>query len=471
VNDGPPRGAVKRGSQFPAAFLWGAATSSYQIEGAVNEDGRGPSVWDTFSHTPGKVQDGDTGDVACDFYHRYPQDIELLANLGLNAFRFSIAWSRVQPDGRGPVNQPGLDFYKSLVATLRDHGIRPAITLHHWDLPQALEDAGGWPRRDTAERFAEFAQIIAAALGDTDALWMTLNEPQQVVHQGYRVGTHAPGHTDEALAAAATHHLLLAHGLALRALRATLPGGGTVGIAIDMHTVRAVGDDARELAATIDAEKNRIFFDPIVHGRYPQHAREQMLPPAALIEAGDMELIRAPIDFLGLNYYSPVYVKPLDADATGVVDPVGVAAGYKPPHLELSSMGWLIEPDGLLELLVTVNKETPDGLPLYVTENGCGGPDFIDPQGKVDDFDRVRYLDAHLRAAQRAIAQGVPLAGYFVWSLLDNFEWAHGYEARFGIVYVDYETQRRVAKRSASFYGETALANALPLEPPAKTLG
>jgi len=459
-----------RVSTFPAGFLWGAATSAYQIEGAVDADGRGPSVWDTFCHTPGKIAGGETGDVACDFYNRYEEDLDLLASLGLNAFRFSVAWPRVQPTGRGPANQAGLDFYRALVDGLASRGITPAITLHHWDLPQALEDDGGWAKRDTAERFADYTRLVAEAIGDAGGLWITLNEPQQVANQGYRVGTHAPGHRDNSLAAAATHHLLLAHGLALQVLREALPTDARVGISIDIHPVRAIGEDASAGAAIIDAEQNRVFFDPVLHGHYPRLAREHILPPRTLIEPGDMKLISAPIDFIGINYYNPHYVRasgaangePAPGAVPGVVD-------FTPPDLPQTSMGWAIEPDGLLDTLVAVNDETPDSLALYVTENGCAAADGIGPDGGVDDAERVSYLYAHLAAVQRAIRRGVPLAGYFVWSLLDNFEWAWGYDKRFGLVFVDFETQRRTAKRSASFYRQVALANALPSRAPVTT--
>jgi len=456
--------ATIRVRTFPAGFVWGAATAAYQIEGAVAEDGRGRSIWDTFSHTPGKVAHGDTGDVACDFYHRWEDDLELLSSLGLNAFRFSIAWPRIQPDGRGAPHQRGIDFYRKLIEGLHSRGIKPAITLYHWDLPQALEDAGGWPKREIAERFGEFAEIIAAALSDADALWMTLNEPLQVAHQGYRVGTHAPGQRDDALAAAATHHLLLGHGLALRALRDTLPGGGNVGIAIDFHPVRAIGENAREAATIADAEQNRLFFEPIVHGTYPRAARPQILPPASLIAPGDMQLISAPIDFLGINYYNPHYVKIDDDEGRPAGKPSKVgpsATDYTPPELPRNALGWPIEPSGLLDALVAINEEMHGDLPLYVTENGCAVNDQIDPHGEIDDAPRVEYLRGHLEALHGAIERGVPLRGYFVWTLLDNFEWAAGYDARFGIVFVDFETQRRVPKRSASFFRQVAQANAL----------
>lgn len=456
--------ASMRARTFPAGFLWGAATAAYQIEGAVEEDGRGRSIWDTFSHTPGMVAHGDTGDVACDFYHRWEEDLNLLVTLGLNAFRFSIAWPRIQPEGRGAPNQRGIDFYRRLIYGLRSRGITPAITLYHWDLPQALEDSGGWPNREIAERFGEFAQIVAAELGDVDALWMTLNEPIQSAHQGYRVGTHAPGHTDDALAAAATHHLLLGHGLALRALRDTLPDGGNVGIALDFHPVRAIGENAREAATIADAEQNRLFFEPVIHGTYPRAARAQILPPAHLIAPGDMELISAPIDFLGVNYYNPHYVK-IDDDRgrpAGKPSNVGPSArDFAPPELPRNALGWPIEARGLLDALVAINAETPSDLPLYVTENGCVAKDHVNSRGEIDDAERVDYLREHLEMVHSALERGVPLRGYFVWTLLDNFEWASGYDARFGIVYVDFETQRRIPKRSASFYRHVAQANAL----------
>ncbi|HEX4036045.1 MAG TPA: GH1 family beta-glucosidase [Solirubrobacteraceae bacterium] len=463
TSDGGAEGA--RADAFPPGFLWGAATASYQIEGAAAEDGRAPSVWDTFSHTPGKVAGGDTGDVACDFYHRYEEDLDLIAGLGLGAFRFSIAWPRVQPDGRGAVNQAGLDFYRTLVDGLLARGVTPAITLFHWDLPQALEDRGGWAVRDTAERFADYAAIVAGALGEADALWITLNEPQQVAHQGYRVGTHAPGHTDNVLAAAATHHLLVGHGLALARLRELLPVATKVGISIDIHPVRSVGEDAAQAAETLDAEINRVFFDPVIHGRYPRSARAHILPPDELIEPRDMEMICAPVDFLGINYYSPHYVAIANGAEAGIGGVVG-AVDVKPDGLPRTSMDWLIEPDGLLDVLVGVDAETPEGLELYVTENGCAAADAVGLDGEVEDQARIDYLHGHLDAARRAVARGVPLAGYFVWSLLDNFEWAWGYEKRFGLIYVDFETQRRLPKRSAAFYRRVAVSNALPVEPP-----
>ena len=453
------------GRRFPPGFLWGASTSAYQIEGAVDEDGRGRSIWDTFSHTPGKVRGGDTGDIACDSYHRSEEDLGLLTELGVGAYRFSIAWPRVQPTGRGEVNQRGLDYYRSLIERLRDRGIAPVATVYHWELPQALEDQGGWVSRETAQRFAEYAQLLAQELGDQVAMWITVNEPLQAAHQGYRVGTHAPGKADLALAAAATHHLLLGHGLALEAMRSVLPADVPVGIALDLHPIRAAGDDAIEAAAVVDAEVNRIFLEPVLHGTYPETARAELLPPAALIEPGDMRAICAPVDFLGLNYYSPHYVRLGDWDdlrqgESALAGHPGVVS-YLPPEIPRTVMGWLVEPDGLYDTLRALDLEAP-GLPLYITENGCGCDDYVTPEGEVNDFERVDYLHGHLDAAWRAIQDGVNLSGYFHWSLMDNFEWARGYSRRFGLYFVDFATQRRLPKRSAAVYAHVARTNSLP---------
>ncbi len=450
---------------FPDGFLWGTATSAYQVEGGAQADGRGPSVWDTFSHTPGKVRGGDTGDIACDFYYRSDEDLDQLQRLGLSTFRFSISWPRVRPSGRGAVNQRGIDFYRSLVEGLLTRGIEPTITLYHWDLPQGLEDEGGWANRDTAQYFAEYAEIVSEAIGDVGGMWITVNEPQVVAHEGYRIGMHAPGHCDEGLAAAATHHLLLAHGLALARLRSALPDA-RVGIALDMHPIRTVGTGADEAAAIVEAEQNRIFLDPVIHGCYPAKAREHLLPPPSLILDGDMELVSAPIDFLGVNYYSPQFVKLADsspprAEETPIPGMPGVVT-VKPAELPCTSQGWLIEPEGLYDLLVGIGSETAAGCSIYVTENGCAVEDYATPEGVVDDVERIDYLHGHLAAAWRAIQEGVPLAGYFYWSFFDNFEWAWGYQKRFGLVFVDFPTQQRIPKRSAGFYGRIARANALP---------
>ena len=456
---------------FPDGFTWGASTAAYQIEGAAAADGRGPSVWDTFSHTPGKVRGGDTGDIACDSYHRYPEDVALLASLGLSSYRFSISWPRVQPGGRGAVNQRGLDYYRALLDELAGHGIAATATLYHWDLPQELQDEGGWANRDTAERFGEYAALMASALGDRVARWITLNEPQVVSTNGYRNGDHAPGLRDAAAASAATHHLLLGHGLAVRALRQA--GAAEVGITLDMHPVRVVGDagpgELERGRLITDAAANGIYLGPVLHGRYPEHAPPALLPPAALIADGDLDLIKAPLDFLGVNYYSPIFLRagdpgdlrrnenPARCQLPGVVE-------YLPPELERTPMGWLVDPSGLHQILVEVSRQAP-GLPLYVTENGCAAEDYVNPDGEVNDIERVRYLHMHLEAAARAIKDGANLAGYFVWSLLDNFEWGWGYQKRFGIVFVDFGTQRRIPKASAAFYANVVRANAIPLLP------
>ncbi len=457
---------------FPAGFTWGAATAAYQIEGAATADGRGPSVWDTFSHSPGNIRGGDTGDIACDSYHRYPEDVALMASLGLKSYRFSISWPRVQPGGRGGAHQPGLDYYRALLDELGEHGIAATVTLYHWDLPQPLQDDGGWAVRDTAGRFADFAAICAEALGDRVARWITLNEPQVVSNNGYRHGSHAPGLRDADAASAATHHLLLGHGLATQVLRAWQ--AAEVGITLDMHPVRVLGGNGlpghlEEARLITDAAVNGMYLEPVLYGRYPAQAPAALLPPAALVADGDLDTISQPLDFLGVNYYSPIFLRPGDpADlrrneeaarcaVPGVVE-------YLPEWLERTTMGWLVDASALHELLLDVTKQAP-GLPLYITENGRAAEDYVNPDGEVNDVERVRYLQAHLEAAARAIKDGASLAGYFVWSLLDNFEWAWGYQKRFGIVYVDFGTQRRIPKSSAQFYADVVRANAVPLRP------
>jgi beta-glucosidase len=457
--------------RFPEGFAWGSATAAYQIEGAPRTDGKGPSVWDTFSHAPGNVRGGDTGDIACDSYHRYREDVALMASLGLTHYRFSISWPRVQPGGRGPANAKGLDYYRALLDELAAHGISATATLYHWDLPQELQDDGGWPARDTAQRFAEYAVLCAQALGDRVDRWITLNEPQVVANNGYRHGQHAPGLRDPEAAAAATHHLLLGHGLATQALRAA--GVAHVGITLDLHPIRVLSDgrpgDVEDARLITDAMTNGLYLEPVLYGRYPVHTPAAMLPPSALVADGDMETISQPLDFLGVNYYSPLFLRagdpsdlrlneePARSGAPGVVE-------YRPDQFERTTMGWLVDADGLYEILLEVSKQAP-GLPLYITENGRAAEDYVDPNGEVNDFERVRYLHTHLEAAARAINDGVSLAGYFVWSLLDNFEWAWGYQKRFGIVFVDFGTQRRIPKSSARFYSEVVRANAVPSLP------
>jgi beta-glucosidase len=462
--------------RFPDGFQWGVASASYQVEGAVGEDGRGPSIWDTFSHTPGKVANGDTGDVACDHYHRWPEDLDLVAGLGIPAYRFSVAWPRVMPDGH-IVNQAGVDFYKRLLDGLLERGIQPLLTLYHWDLPQALEDLGGWTVRGTAERFAEYARIVARELGEGIGLWITLNEPWVAAWMGYGTGLHAPGRSDIGLALAATHHLLLGHGLAVGALREELGEEARLGITLNLSPVHAHGDSESDRRAQrlVDGNLNRLFLDPLFRGRYPEDMVEHYLerrPGLEVVQDGDLETIAAPVDFLGVNYYSPRNVIALERVHDGVA-PAGFAAltlrresrasrdstlaedlgaaEVWPLHLETSAMGWTIEPGALTELLLRIHGDYGPR-PLYITENGIAVNDYADPEGRVVDPERIAYLDSHLRAAEVAVDQGVDLRGYFTWSLLDNFEWAWGYWKRFGLIYVDYATLERVPKGSFYWY-------------------
>ena len=429
--------------QFPADFVWGAATAAYQIEGAVRDDGRGESIWDRFTATPGKIVGGDTGVVACDSYHRYREDVRLMRDLGLNAYRFSIAWPRVLPEGRGRVNTLGLDFYDRLVDELLDNEIEPFVTLYHWDLPQPLEDRGGWPVRETVDAWEEYTEVVAARLGDRVHHWITLNEPWVASWLGYGTGQDAPGRTSEADAVAAGHHLLLAHGRAVEVLRRDVRGA-EVGITIDVvpiHPLTASEADANA-ARQEDALRNRWFLDPVFRGDYPAEAlarRGTLLPPFA---AEDLRTISAPLDFVGINYYQRQVVRanPRDGDPA-VVSLEGV---------ERTGMGWEVYPKGLHELLVRLH-DTYDVPPIYITENGAAYPDTR-LNGSVPDPERASYIERHLEAVARAIGDGVPVAGYFVWSLLDNFEWSRGYSQRFGIVYVDFATLERVPKSSYRAY-------------------
>jgi beta-glucosidase len=455
--------------RFPEGFAWGAATAAYQIEGAAGEDGRGVSIWDTFARTPGKVRNGDTGDVAADHYRRWRDDVALMRELGLTAYRFSIAWPRVQPDGAGASNSRGLDFYSELVDALLDAGIEPFVTLYHWDLPQALQDAGGWPARATAERFAEYAAIVFDALGDRVRYWATLNEPWCSAFLGYGSGVHAPGVRDGEQAVAAVHHLLLAHGLAIEAMRAAARPEVQLGIALNLEPRRPASDDAADVAAArlADGMLNRIFLDPLLMGRYPDDVLEHLAAHVSLahIRDGDARTISAPIDMLGVNYYRPMTVahrgEPLrGASAPAVNWPGEEAIGALSNGGPTTAMGWPVDASGLDELLIRLRDEYPS-LPLYVTENGAAYDDHPDGNGFVNDVDRVAYLAGHVRAAHRALQAGVNLRGYFVWSLLDNFEWAEGYNRRFGIVYIDYATQRRTPKQSALWYSAVIAANGL----------
>ncbi|MFG1741445.1 GH1 family beta-glucosidase [Micromonospora chalcea] len=451
--------------RFPEGFVWGGATAAYQIEGAARDYGRGPSIWDTFSRTPGAVFAGHTGDVACDHYHRYAEDVALMAELGLRAYRFSVSWPRVRPDGTGPVEPRGLDFYDRLTDALLDAGLDPIVTLYHWDLPQALEDRGGWTVRETAEHFAEYALAVHGRLGDRVRTWTTLNEPWCSAYLGYGSGVHAPGRRDAGDAFRAVHHLLLGHGLAARALRSA--GVETLGITLNLADVQpadaASAADA-EAVRLVDGLHNRIFLDPLTGAGYPADvlAHVSRIVAPDFVRDGDEKLIAAPLDLLGLNYYAPTYVAGRPDGAGGDAYPgTAGAVEFLPPAGPLTDMGWSIEPAGLTRLLERVAADYP-GLPLVITENGGAFPDTdVDEQGGVADADRVAYLDGHLRAAHEAIARGVDLRGYLVWSVLDNFEWAEGYRKRFGIVHVDYLTQRRTPKRSARWYQEVIARNGL----------
>ncbi|MFJ8578461.1 GH1 family beta-glucosidase [Micromonospora sp. NPDC093277] len=434
--------------EFPAGFRWGASTSAYQIEGATTADGRGPSIWDTFAHTPGRIADGSTGDEACDHYHRYAEDVALLAGLEVSAYRFSIAWPRIQPTGAGPANPAGLDFYERLVDDLLGHGVDPVATLFHWDLPQALEDAGGWLDRDTAHRFAEYADLVAARLGDRVKLWITLNEPFIHMSLGHGMGMHAPGRMLLFDAFPVAHHQLLGHGLAVAALRAR--GSGPVAIANNYSPVRLAGDsDAdRAAGAAYDALHNRLFTDPLLGRGYPE------LPglDTAAVRDGDLDVIAAPLDVLGVNYYNPTGVRAAEEGSPLPFEMVPLA-GY--PR---TAFDWPVVPDGLRDLLLQLHDRYGDALPpIQVTESGCAYDDEPDTDGRVHDPERIAYLDGHIRAVRAAMAEGVEVTGYFVWSLLDNWEWAEGFTKRFGLVHVDYATQRRTPKSSYAWFRDRVI--------------
>ena len=433
---------------FPQDFVWGVATAAYQIEGAANEDGRGPSIWDTFSPTPGKVLNGDTGDVACDHYHRWREDLALLTELGVVAYRLSVAWPRILPTGSGEPNSVGLDWYERLVDALLAAGIQPWVTLYHWDLPQPLEDAGGWPERTTADAFVRFSEAVSRRLGDRVKNWMTLNEPWCSAFLGYLTGDHAPGRRDPVAALAASHTLLLAHGRAVEVLRSNSPGS-SVGIALNpTHVEPATGhDDDVAAARRVDGFLNRWFLDPLYGRGYPadmlDHFGDQFVAPSA----SDLQLVATPIDFLGVNYYRPSVVQ---ADASDTF--LGTQSVTRPDE-EVTQMGWVVQPRGLTQLLMRLHRDYPIKA-LAITENGAAyadtAPAAVD--GRVYDPERTRYVAQHISAAGDAIRADAPLTSYFAWSFLDNFEWAQGYSNRFGVVYVDYATQRRTLKDSGRWY-------------------
>ncbi|HEY5437827.1 MAG TPA: GH1 family beta-glucosidase [Acidimicrobiales bacterium] len=459
---------------FPPDFLWGTATASYQIEGATSADGRGASIWDTYSEEPGNVWNGDTGEIACDHYHRVDEDLDLMKRLGVGSYRFSVAWPRVQPDGKGPANQAGLDFYRRLVDGLLERNIEPTLTLYHWDLPQPLEDLGGWCVRDTAERFAEYVDFVARALGDSVERWITLNEPWCSAWLGYGTGRHAPGVKDIGKAVAATHHLLLAHGKAVPVLRSAIPDA-KVGITLNLGVSRPGTDHELDQAAAhrADGNLNRLFLDPVFHGSYPADMLEHYsknTPGFSVVRDGDLEVISQPLDFLGVNYYFPGTImdstRAFEARAAGYGVPLGEqfpdlrVLSLETPGTETTSMGWEVDASGLTELLVRVKNDYTE-LPIYITENGAAFDDYVDPNGNVMDHDRVSYLKEHISAVHDALNVGVNVQGYFVWSLLDNFEWSFGYSRRFGIVWVDFPTGTRLPKASFYWFAETVRTNSL----------
>lgn len=472
--------AASSGLVFPTGFLWGSATAAYQVEGAAGEDGRVPSIWDTFCRVPGAVVGGDNGDVAADHYHRYADDVDLMAGLGLQAYRFSTAWPRIMPE-QGRVNDKGLDFYDRLVDALLAKGIEPWLTLYHWDLPQHLEDRGGWTNRDVADWFTEYALATHARLGDRVTAWSTLNEPWCSAYLGYAGGQHAPGRQEPQAAVSAAHHLLLAHGRATQALRAA-DAHLSLGIVLNMSDYVPVdpGSPADVAAADRhDALFNRLFAPPVFTGRYDDvvltaYAEAGVALP---VRDGDLEVISTPLDYLGLNFYttSAISAVPPTGDAVlpdgaSVERPtsnplVGADGTYVHARdLPRTAQDWEVEPDGLRRLLLRVHRDWtgPAGIPVYVTENGSSYDDVVLPDGSIQDTERVAYLRDHLAAVHRAIEEGADVRGYFAWSLMDNLEWAYGYAKRFGIVHVDFETQVRTPKASAHLFSQVARTNTLP---------
>ncbi|MFZ5986753.1 MAG: GH1 family beta-glucosidase [Bacillota bacterium] len=437
-------------NDFPDNFIWGTATASYQIEGAVKEDGRGESIWDRFSHIPGKILNGDNGDIACDHYHRYKQDVKLMKEMGTNGYRFSIAWSRIFPEGKGQVNQKGMDFYQRLVDELLENGIDPMITLYHWDLPQALQDIGGWGNRDMTDYFAQYSQYVFKALGDRVKKWVTHNEPWVVAFAGNLQGRHAPGLTDFPLAVQVSHNLLLSHAKAVEAFRGSSPKDGKIGITLNLYPVYPASDSVEdvEAASLVDGYHNRWFLDPVLKGTYPEDTlklyRDNLNAP--VIMPGDMELIAAnPMDFLGINYYFRKVVKKANTGSILQFEEI------KPEGSKYTEMNWEVYPESLYDLLLRIDKDY-NSPHIYITENGAAFKDDMPVDKVVEDQDRLDFLREHFAAALKAIQHGIKLDGYYVWSLMDNFEWAQGYSKRFGLLYIDYKTQERIWKKSALWF-------------------
>lgn len=451
--------------KFPENFLWGSATSSYQIEGAVTQDGRGPSIWDTFSHTPGKVVGGDTGDIAIDHYNRMPEDVQIMKDMGLQAYRFSIAWSRIMPEGKGAIEKRGLDFYSRLTDQLLEQGIKPLPTLYHWDLPEALDKEGGWLNRDTAQHFADYSAVVFETLSDRIDTWATLNEPWCSAFLGYGAGIHAPGHQNAAEAFKAAHHLLLGHGKAVEAMRSMKPEH-KLGIVLNLAPVYLIGEapadhPAHQAIALQDAMLNRLWLNSILSGEYPSTLLDLGSVFTSSVQEGDLAQISRPLDWLGVNYYQDSRSVPdFSGSTSGYIDSTGNGSmpgsqGVKPAPAvgEITDFGWSTTPDGLRVLLESLDQDYENMPPIMITENGCA---YDDPMvdGVIDDKRRIAYLTDHLKAVSEAIEQGVDVRGYMHWSLFDNFEWAEGYSKRFGLIHVDFETQKRTLRNSAKLYSK-----------------
>ena len=459
---------------FPIDFVWGVATASYQIEGAANEGGRGVSIWDTFAHTPGKVLHGDTGDIACDHYHHLAEDVALMQQLNISSYRFSLAWPRIQPDGKGPLNNEGIQFYIELLDRLEKANISPFPTLYHWDLPQTLGDQGGWTQRDTAYRFADYVEMVVDALGSRVQRWITLNEPWCSSWLGYATGQHAPGETDLAAALSANHHLLLAHGLAVDVIRRDTDA--QVGITLNLAHVTPASEHELDIQAArlVEGNANRMFLDPIFKAAYPTDMLNLYGDSVAHIRRDDLAIISRPIDFLGVNYYHPSIVGSRErlhehaamgyhvdnTKAPTLLETTSNAIHLRRPGIPRSLMGWEIEPKTFTDLLIKV-REGYGEVPIYITENGMSNADYARQDATVVDPERIEYLNGHIRAVHDAISAGVDIKGYYVWSLLDNFEWALGYSQRFGLIYVDYPTARRTPKSSYFWYRDLITSRAV----------
>jgi beta-glucosidase len=438
---------IKR-REFSQEFLWGCSTSSYQIEGAANEDGRVESIWDRFCTQPGKIRDGSNGDVACDHYHRWPEDLDSARAMGLNAYRFSIAWPRIFVDNNSAKqNQKGLDFYSRLVDGMLERGLDPWATLYHWDLPQLLQERGGWNHRDTSLRFAEFTNVVSRHLGDRVKNWITHNEPWCTAMHGNLEGVHAPGNTDLKIALQVCHHVLLSHGMAVPIIKANA-AESRVGIALSLHPLQAASNKDADIAATLrhDGLRNRWFLDPLYGRGYPQDIWQLCGANVPVVKEGDLKIIATPTDFLGVNYYFPEVIE----DAPEIV-PLQTRV-IELPDRERTAFGWEVSPDGLTTLLQRIENEYCPG-DIYITENGSTYDDVVNKDGEIEDIQRRDYLIRHLAAVKNSISEGVNVKGYFAWSLLDNFEWAEGYQRRFGLIYVDFETQQRTLKLSGKWYG------------------